>query len=316
MTTLVFGALGHVGSWVAHDLVARGDDVAIFDAGAGRFDSLGIDYLEPYRDRFALEEVDVLDTHTLFERMRAYDGRIDAVIFGVAVIAGPNFARRPFRHIEINTMGMLNVIEACRILGVPKFVNLSSGAVYGNHPGGQTEETPYMATDLYCATKIANEVLALQYGATYGIDVRNARLFAVYGPGKLPSRMHVLYQALFGPLEGIDGVSTPAGGDQMMDWTHVRDTAAGIVRVLDTPGIAGQSFNISNGNAVTHRDIVAAVQDVVGRDTRVTMGPGKFLDRGAPLDISRARETLGFTPKFADIRDGVVDYKDWLDRAR
>ena len=50
----------------------------------------------------------------------------------------------------------------------------------------------------------------------------------------------------------------------------------------------GDTFNISNGNAVTHRDIVAAVQDVVGRDTRVTMGPGKFLDRGAPLDISRA----------------------------
>lgn len=312
MTTLVFGGLGHVGSWIVHDLVARGEEVAIFDAGAARYDSLKIDYLEPYRDRFTLEEVDVLDTHTLYERMRAYDGRIDAVIFGVAVIAGPHFAKRPFRHIEINTMGMLNVVEACRVLGVKKFVNLSSGAVYGNHPGGQTEQTPYMATDLYCATKIANEVLALQYGATYGMDVRNARLFAVYGPGKLPSRMHVLYQALFGPLEGLKGISSPAGADQAMDWTHVRDTAVGVVRVLDVEGIAGESFNISCGVPVEHRTILAEVAQMVKSDSGITVGPGKLLDRGAPLDISKAKSVLGFEPRFANIRDGLADYRDWL----
>lgn len=310
MTILVFGGLGHVGSWIVHDLVERGEDVAVFDAGAAAFD-----YLQDCRDRFALEEVDVLDTHTLFERMRAYEGRIEAVIFGVAVIAGPNFARRPFRHIEVNTVGMLNVIEACRILGVPKFVNMSSGAVYGNAPGGQTEETPYLATDLYCATKIANEVLALQYGQTYGMDVRNARLFAVYGPGKLPSRMHALYQVLFGPLEGIEGASAPGGGDQAMDWTHVRDTAAGVLRVLDTPDIAGEAFNISCGVAVSHRDIVKEVQALTGKDAHVSMGPGVFINRGAPLNVEKARRVLGFRPRFADIREGLADYRDWLSRA-
>ena len=312
MTTIVFGGLGHVGSWVVHDLVARGDDVAVFDAGAAGFDRLGLGYLERHRDRFALEAVDILDTHTLFEAMRAYDGRIDAVIFAVAVIAGPTFAKRPFRNIEINTVGMLNVIEACRILGVPKFVNLSSGAVYGSSPAGQTESTPYMATDLYCATKIANEVLALQYGSTYGIDVRNARLMAVYGPGRLPSRMHPLYQVLFGPLEGMRGLEVASGGDQAMDWTHVRDSARGVAAVLDAADASGQSFNISTGKAVRHADIVAHVEAIVGEPTRVKMGPGKFLDRNSPLDVSKARKLLGFRPEFDDIRHGLADYHRWI----
>jgi len=312
MAVLIFGGLGHVGSWIVHDMVARGDEVVVLDAGAAGFDRLGLGYLEPYRAKFALENVDILDMPTLFETMRAYDGRISAVIFAVAVIAGPTFAQRPYRNIQINSIGMLNVIEACRILGVPKFVNLSSGAVYGNSPGGQIEETAYRATDLYCATKIANEVLALQYGSTYGIDVRNARLMAVYGPGRLPSKMHALYQVLFGPLEGMRKLEVPSGADQAMDWTHVRDSTQGVLKVLDAANAAGQSFNISTGVAVSHSDIIRHVEEIVGEPTGVRMGPGKFLDRNSPLNVTKAREGLGFEPRFGDIRDGLADYHRWL----
>ena len=316
MTVLVFGGLGHVASWVVHDLAQRGEKVAVLDAGAGHFDKLGLDYLEPLRARFELQSVDILDAPTLFEVMRSYDGKIDAVIFSVAVIAGPTFALRPYRNIEINTVGMLNVIEACRIFGVPKFINLSSGAVYGNAASNQTETTPYMATDLYCATKIANEVLALQYGNTFGMDVRNARLMAVYGPGRLPSRMHALYQVLFGPLEGLHDLNVESGGDQALEWTHVRDTAQGVVAVLDADNAGGESFNISCGQAIEHKDIVRHVEGIVGAPTNVEMGAGKFLDRNPPLDISKAREQLGFAPRFGDIREGLMDYSRWIQGAR
>lgn len=312
MTVLVFGGLGHVASWVVHDLVQRGEDVAVIDAGAGNFDKLGLDYLAPMRDRFEIRSVDILDVPTLFEAMKSYDGKIDAVVFSVAVIAGPTFALRPYRNIEINTVGMLNVIEACRIFGVPKFVNLSSGAVYGNAASNQTETTPYMATDLYCATKIANEVLALQYGSTFGMDVRNARLMAVYGPGRLPSRMHALYQVLFGPLEGLRDLSVESGRDQALEWTHVRDTAQGVVAVLDAKDAGGESFNISCGQAIEHQDIVRHVEEIVGAPTNATMGPGKFLDRNPPLDISKARQRLGFEPRFGNIREGLLDYQHWI----
>jgi nucleoside-diphosphate-sugar epimerase len=284
----------------------------IFDRAPG-LAGLGLDYLEPLADRLRFEAVDVLDTHTLFERMRAYEGKIEAVIFGVAVIAGPTFRERPFRNIQINTIGMINVLEACRILGVTKFVNLSSGAVYGDQPGGQTEATPYKATDLYGATKIANEVLAQQYSATYGIDVRQARLYFVYGPGKRPSHMHALDRAMFGPLDGLRGETAPAGGDQGLDWTHVRDTAAGVVALLDAEGIApGEAFNISCGVSVNHRDIVRHVTDLLGYDSNMQIGDGLFFVRGAPLDISKAKTRLGFTPRFTDIREGLADYRNWL----
>ena len=42
------------------------------------------------------------------------------------------------------------------------------------------------------------------------------------------------------------------------------------------------------------------------------LGPGPFVVRGAPLDISLAQQELGFTPRFTDIREGIRDYWEWL----
>ena len=76
----------------------------------------------------------------------------------------------------------------------------------------------------------------------------------------------------------------------------------------------GRSFNISSGVAVSHWDIVRQTQDFVGRETGMTLGPGYFVNRGAPLDITRAREDLGFAPQFTDIQEGIADYAAWLEK--
>lgn len=315
MSVLITGGMGHVGSWVARELARMGRKVIICDAAAGHFDRVAPDYLREVRENLVLESVDILDFHTMFETVHRHAGDLEGIIHGVALIAGPTFQQRPYRNISVNTLGTLNVFEICRILGVPKVVNLSSGAVYGDAPGHQTEDTPYKATDLYGATKISGELFGLQYADTYGLDVRNARLYFVYGPGKLPSHMHLVYQALFGPLEGIFDVEAPNGADQATDWTHVRDTARGVASTFLKDKVASRNFNISSGVAVSHREIVRAVAEVIGRESNVKLGPGPFVVRGAPLDISRAREELGFEPEFTDIRAGIRDYRDWLQRA-
>lgn len=312
MAVLITGGLGHVGSWVATHLARAGRKVIICDMAAAHFDRMGLDYLEEVRDNIVLESVDVLDTHTLFEAFLRYRDELEGVIHGVSVIAGPTFKTRPFRHLSINAMGTLNVYETCRLLGIKRIVNMSSGAVYGDASGKLHETTPYKATDLYGATKISGELYGDQYSETYDMDIRQARLFFVYGPGKKPSHMHAVYQAMFGPLEGLKGVHAANGRDQITDWTHVEDTAQGIVRLFDTPAVAHRHYNISCGVAVSHQRIVELVSEQLGCDSDMQLGPGPFVVRGAPLDIQRARNDLGFTPRYADIREGLEDYRRWL----
>lgn len=312
MAILITGGLGHVGSWVATLLARAGRKVIICDMAAGRFEHMGLDYLAAVRRNIVLESVDVLDTHTLMETLLRYRDELEGVIHGVSVIAGPTFKTRPFRHLSINAMGTLNVYETCRLLGIKRIVNMSSGAVYGDAQGPQHESMPYKATDLYGATKISGELYGDQYSETYGMDIRQARLFFVYGPGKKPSHMHAVYQAMFGPLEGLEGIHAPNGRDQITDWTHVEDTAQGIIRLFDTPSLPHRHYNISCGVAVSHQRIVEMVSEQLGYDSDMQLGPGPFVVRGAPLDIQRARDELGFTPHYADIREGLKDYRRWL----
>ncbi|MDR5907862.1 NAD(P)-dependent oxidoreductase [Franzmannia qiaohouensis] len=315
MSVLITGGLGHVGSWVAYLLAKQGKQVVICDTAASRFESMGLDYLEEVRDMLTLESVDVLDYHSIFEILLRHRDELEGVIHGVSVIAGPYFQQHPFKHISINASGTLNVYETCRILGINKIVNMSSGAVYGDAPGPQHEDTRYKATDLYGASKISGELYGLQYSDTFGMDIRNARLFFVYGPGKRPSHMHKVYQGLFGPLEGLDDIQAPNGSEQALDWTHVVDTATGIVKLFEKPQVTHRNFNISSGVPVDHLRIVDEVSDITGKTANVQLGPGPFVVRGAPLDISRARQELGFEPRFTDIREGIRDYWQWLQNA-
>jgi nucleoside-diphosphate-sugar epimerase len=126
--------------------------------------------------------------------------------------------------------------------------------------------------------------------------------------------MHVLYQAMFGPLQGLRDVVAPLGGSQGLDWTHVRDTSQGVVRLLRAPAdvARGQAFNISCGVSTPHLDILTQVTEIVGHDSGMRIGNGNFFERGAPLEITKARDLLGFTPRFADMREGLRDYHDWL----
>ncbi|MGQ7248496.1 NAD-dependent epimerase/dehydratase family protein [Halomonas sp. V046] len=315
MAVLITGGLGHVGSWVATLLARQGKKVIICDMATPHVERMGLDYLMEVRDKIHFEAVDVLDTHTLFETFLRYRDELEGVIHGVSVIAGPTFQTRPFKHLSINAMGTLNVYETCRLLGIDKVVNMSSGAVYGDAEGPQHEAMPYKATDLYGATKISGELYGDQYSATFGMDIRQARLFFVYGPGKRPSHMHAVYQAMFGPLEGLRDVRPDNGRDQTTDWTHVEDTAQGIIELFDADSVPHRHYNISCGVPVAHQTIIDTVSDILGHDSGMRLGPGPFVVRGSPLDITRARQDLGFEPKYTDIRQGLEDYHRWLAQA-
>ena len=76
--------------------------------------------------------------------------------------------------------------------------------------------------------------------------------------------------------------------------------------------MAGESVNISCGRAFAHTDIIAAVTRRLGHDSGMSIGAGDFVTRGAPLDITKARDRLGFGPRYDNIDDGIASYHDWL----
>lgn len=312
MAVLVTGALGHIGMWVATRLLEEGDEVIAFDRNMPDFHRLATDELKAHDAKISREAGDVTDPAVVNALFAKYAGRIDGVIHIASIAGVPAFTKEPRTFLDLNIMGTVNVLDAARTNGVKKFTFISSGAVYGTREGPMKESDCPTPSDLYGASKLAGEELVLKFGDTYGMETVCTRVYFVYGPGRRPDPMFPIYRWAFAPLDGVMGLTNDKGADQLLDFTHVFDTAQGIVKAYRALPTKSRIYNVTSGVAVRLGDVLGWVADHLGRDMGVKLGPGKAVPRGAPLDITRARAELGYEPHFAEIRDGIRQYHAWL----
>jgi len=307
MSILVTGGYGHIGSWVTRVLVGKGKDVLIFDRSRR-----SLSYLESLSDQIKFIEGDVLDQPRIFDTLKPFQNDIEGIIHIAGLMGGPRFAENPHQNVMINLMGTLNILEASRIFGIRKIVYISSGAVYGERDDIPDENTPMAPSDLYGAAKGSSELLGLQYANEFGTDFRIARVYFVYGPGRLPSELYPLYRGIFGCLEeGVDKVRLEAGNDQEIDYTYVKDVAQGIVLLYEKSSVGHRIFNFVSGSHARIPDIIDIVSRFKNSPLDIEIGPGKIMPRGPSLSIHRARKELGFSPAYT-LEDGIEEYAQWI----
>ena len=189
-------------------------------------------------------------------------------------------------------------------LALERIVYTSSSMVYGDFQYSPAdEEHPCRPATIYGAAKLAGEEVALGLGRSYGIPATVIRPSAVYGPTDMNRRVTQIFveNALHGrPL-------TVRGSDEKLDFTHVDDAAKGFVLAGTRPEGAGQIFNITSGHAHTLLEYVDVLRGLFpDLEVEVTERDTSRPKRGT-LDISRARELLGYRPD-RNLAEGVADY--------
>ena len=306
MAVLVTGGYGHIGSWVTRTLVERGTDVIVLGRSRHRHS-----YLQGLDDKITFFRADILDYASTFRLFKERDGEIEGVIHIAGLMGGPHFATNPHANIRTNTFGTLDTLEACRVFGVRRFVYVSSGSVYGARDDVPDESVPVSPSDVYGAAKASAEFLGLQYANEFDLDFRVARVYFAYGPGHRPSELYPLYQAVFGPLEGQRRIVLPAGRDQAIDFTYVRDVAQAIVLLYERPATRHRLYDVSSGWYAPIPELIDCVARVAGVEVEADIGPGRIMPRGPSLDSTRIREELGFSPQYT-FEEGVREYGEWI----
>jgi len=261
-------------------------------------------------ERITFIKGDVLNLTALREAFEHHHTNIDGVVHTVATM-GEFVEIDPHQNINLNVMGLVNVLEFSRVFKIEKVLYTSTGAVYGMVDGLPTESLPLYPTDLYASTKISAEHIGIQYAQTFGMDFRVARLYFVYGPGKLPSRFIKLYKIAFGALEGLEGLNMDKGADQKLDFTYVEDAARGIALLFNAENLRHKVFNIATGKAHSVREVIELVRKHTHSPVPVHVGPGELMRRSEALNISRAATELGYEPKVG-LEEGIKRYADWL----
>ena len=306
MSVMVTGGFGHIGSWVCQQLVQRGHHVLVLDPF-----KRDLGYLRDFDRNISHIPIDVLDQAGLYRTFMEYKDSIDGVIHVAGLIGGPIFAQNPRQNIYLNVMGTVNMLEVARLFKLRRFVYISSGAVYGVRDNIPMEDDPLTPGDIYGAAKSSAEFIGIQYASEFDLDFRSLRVYFAYGPGRLPSEVTPIHQAVFGSLTGQTKVTMKAGADQSIDFTYIKDIARAVCLLYEAPELRYRQYNVSSGVCYQIPELVQIVADHAGVELDVSIGPGRIMPRGPSIDSSRLRQELNFEPEY-DLKAGVEEYLEWL----
>jgi len=312
---LVTGAAGFIGANVCKMLLADGHSIIGLDNLNNAYDVR----LKHYRleqltalPGFRYQKVDISDRPGL-QDIISQNGPFDAVI-NLAARAGVRASvENPWAFVDTNLTGTLNLLEACRQFGIPKFILASTSSVYGNDAPQPTPETADSSHTLqpYSASKKAAEVMCHSYHYLYGLDVSIFRYFTVYGPAGRPDM--VMFRFAQWISEGRP-VRLNGDGKQSRGFTFVDDIARGTIAGLKPLGF--EIINLGGHEPITINEMITRLEDLIGKKARLEILPFHKADMLSNLaDVSKARQILGWEPR-VNLDEGMRRLVDWYREER
>lgn len=200
-----------------------------------------------------------------------------------------------------------NLLWHAEKFGVRKFVYVSSSMVYGDFVDGTKEDAKTKPKNIYGEAKLAGERLVKLFSKRDGLNYNIIRPSGVYGPGDMPDR--VVSKFFENAMQGK--AITLHNGANKVDFTYRQDAARGIIMAA-LSSVANVSFNITAGNATSLKTLAEKIINITGSNSDVDdIGNHKLYPLRGTLDISRAKDLIGYQPEFT-LDEGLESYYGWL----
>jgi GDP-4-dehydro-6-deoxy-D-mannose reductase len=314
---LITGIAGFAGSHLADDLLS---DSTTLIAGI-HHPSHPAQYLGN-ASRFELHYGDILDPETLDRILSQISPDVIYHLAGLAHVHESWTYRKA--TIETNFLGTFHLLEACRKLPrFPKVLLIGSGECYGVVPEAEqpiTEDRPLVPASPYAVSKIAQEVLGIEYGRVEKFPVYICRPFNHTGPRQKETFVCSAFAMQIALAElGMAEAEIKVGNlTAKRDFSDVRDVVRGYRTILEK-GIPGNPYNVGSGTAVTIQEILDILLSHASIKLRITVDQERFRPVDMPLlvgDPGKLKRETGWNPRFT-ISETLLDLLNyWREKLR
>lgn len=176
----------------------------------------------------------------------------------------------------------------------------SGGTVYGDADHLPIPETaPLRPKGHYAISKVRIERGLTDLAAEHGFSATILRVANPYGAAIRKAEQGVIPHLIAAARSG-QGFVMIGTGDEVRDYLHISDFNRAVERAvaLPPPGGSTQVLNIGSGRGTALRRLVDLVGEITGRTIRVERRPSTVDVRSNLLDITKAGQVLGWTPRF------------------
>jgi len=318
MTHILTGGSGYLGVAIARRLVGQGVSVRVYDLARS----------ERLPEETEFIKGDIRDFNTLKDAMSGCD-----VVHHLVGIMPQ--ARAPQQTMQaINIGGMENVLGAASEHGVRRVVFVSSSEVYGRPQAIPIKEDDALKPiGEYGRNKVAAEALCREYSGKGKVGTVILRPPTIVGPEMdEPTFLRSMEMARRGRFLCV------GSGDHRFQMAYVDDVAEACILASSKNGIAGEAFNIGAEGTLPFRKQMEEIAKHLGLKPKIRSVP-RWLFKGiinifipfglSPLepdhlhllyadfvmDVSKARQMLGWTPTRTDLQMLIETY-DWYQNSQ
>jgi UDP-glucose-4-epimerase GalE len=314
VSILIVGGAGYIGSQTAKVAARAGLEPVVLD---------NLVYGHRWAARWGpLIEGEIGDRAVLDRVFREH--AVTAVIHFAAYTYVGESVQDPRKYFRNNVTGTLALLDAMVDHGIRDIVFSSTAATYGepiNVP--ITEDHPQKPINPYGESKLAVERILHGYQGAYALRYAALRYFNAAGAdpdGEIGEdhdpEAHLIPLAI-GAMLGrapelkVFGTDYPTpDGTAIRDYVHVADLAEAHLLALGRleRGDKELALNLGTGQGHSVREVMASIEKISGRKVpRVEVGRRAGDPPSLVADPSRAKQTLGWRPKYAEL-DTIVEH--------
>ena len=314
-TVLVTGGAGFIGSCYVRHILKKHPDYKVINIDAltycGNLENLKDVENNP---NYKFVHGNICDRNLVRELVN----ECDCVVNFAAESHVDNSIKHPEIFVETNVQGTLNLLQACKELGIERYLQVSTDEVYGTlgKTGYFYETTPLAPNSPYSASKASADLLVRAYHETYKLPVLNTRCSNNYGPYQYPEKLIPFFISKL-----LRGEKVPVYGDglNVRDWLYVYDHCEAIDEVLHK-GKIGEVYNIGGHNEKTNIEITHLILDAMGKDESSIEYVQDRLghDRRYAISNDKITSELGWEPSVTFEQgikitiDWYLNNKDWI----
>jgi len=239
---VVFGGSGFLGSYIADELSRRNYRVVIADISKSLY----------MKQDHEFKLVDILDLDNILDIIK------DAsVIYNFAAVADLNEAiHKPLETMNLNVMGNLNILEACKKLGtIERFIYASSAYAL-------SEEGSF-----YGISKQTSEKLTEEYFKRYGLKYTVIRYGSLYG--ERASHNNYIYNLLKNALK--NGVLEYKGdGEDLREYIHAADAAKLSVDIIEDIQYENEHIILTGIEKLKRIELLTMINEIMKNKLELT----------------------------------------------